>query len=219
MFARPGFRHPAVAGSRFRGSFGVTGLRIAILAAGASARMRGRDKLLEEVEGLSLLRLAATRALATGCRVLVTLPVPAPLRAAALGGLAVDLVPVADAGTGMAASFRALARTATGPLLVTLADMPEIDTPALCRLIAAHRAAPDLVLRATASDGTPGQPVLFPARLVPAMAGLTGDTGARALLTGEKVRAVPLPGRAAVTDLDTPEDWAAWRAGRRPEGG
>jgi CTP:molybdopterin cytidylyltransferase MocA len=43
---------------------------------------------------------------------------------------------------------------------------------------------------------------------------LNGDRGARIVLEGETVRVLPLPGRRAVTDLDTPEDWEAWRAGR-----
>jgi molybdenum cofactor cytidylyltransferase len=43
---------------------------------------------------------------------------------------------------------------------------------------------------------------------------LTGDQGARDLLRAhaDDVRAVVLPARHAVTDLDTPEDWANWRA-------
>ena len=200
---------------------GPATLHIALLAAGSSSRMRGRDKLLEEVDGMPLLRLAATRARATGCSVIVTLPEAdrphAAARGAALDGLDVQRIAVADAASGMSASFRALAAHVTGPLLVMLADMPEIDGACLARLIEAHAGMPDRVVRATASDGTPGQPVVFPARLVPAMADLAGDAGARALLRQEDVHGVALPGNAALTDLDTPEAWAAWR-GARPGG-
>ena len=48
---------------------------ILIPAAGRSSRMRGRDKLLEQVGGIPLLRLRVEAALATGHQVLVTLPV------------------------------------------------------------------------------------------------------------------------------------------------
>jgi molybdenum cofactor cytidylyltransferase len=43
---------------------------------------------------------------------------------------------------------------------------------------------------------------------------LTGDTGAREVLKrhSDRVHLVPLKGDRALTDLDTPEDWAAWRA-------
>ncbi|PJE36025.1 nucleotidyltransferase family protein, partial [Pseudooceanicola lipolyticus] len=32
---------------------------------------------------------------------------------------------------------------------------------------------------------------------------------------GDRVQLVPLPGQRARADLDTPEDWAAWRARHR----
>ena len=38
------------------------------------------------------------------------------------------------------------------------------------------------------------------------------DKGAAAMMEGERVEFVALPGRRAVQDLDTPEDWDAWRA-------
>jgi CTP:molybdopterin cytidylyltransferase MocA len=55
---------------------------------------------------------------------------------------------------------------------------------------------------------------LFGRRFFETLAGLTGDRGAREVLreAAEFVTDVPTPGRAAVVDLDTPEDWAAWRA-------
>ncbi len=173
--------------------------------------MRGRDKLLQDVGGRPLLAVVAARAAAAGWPVLVTLPPRADARRAALAGLDIRPVEVADAATGMAASFRTLAREVSGPLLVVLTDMPEIRTADLEALIAAHRAAPEQVIRATDADGRPGQPVLFPAHLVPAMAELTGDEGARRLLGRVGVVPVALPGRRATTDLDTPEEWAAWR--------
>jgi CTP:molybdopterin cytidylyltransferase MocA len=42
---------------------------------------------------------------------------------------------------------------------------------------------------------------------------LHGDEGARSVLAAQasRVRLCPLPLRHAVTDLDTPEDWAQWR--------
>lgn len=62
--------------------------------------------------------------------------------------------------------------------------------------------------------GTPGHPVVLPRRLFPSLLELRGDQGARALLAQEEesLRLIPLPGANATTDLDTAEDWAAWRA-------
>ena len=191
-------------------------LSILILAAGAARRMRGQDKLLEPVAGQPLLRHIAGIAAQTGCPVLVTLPPDRPARLAALTDLDLQTRIVPDAATGMAASLRA-GLSALPPdhaVLVLLADLPEITLEDLARMIAAQTRHPDHILRATATDGTPGHPVLFPPWARPDLAQLQGDEGARAVLTRHKARVlpVPLPGHHATTDLDTPEAWATWRA-------
>jgi molybdenum cofactor cytidylyltransferase len=193
-------------------------LSILILAAGAARRMRGQDKLLEPVAGQPMLRHIAGIAGATGCPVLVTLPPDRPARLAALSGLGLQTLIVPDAATGMAASLRA-GLNALPPdhaVLMLLADLPEITPEDLARMIQTQARHPDAILRATASDGTPGHPVLFPPWARADLATLDGDTGARAVLLRHKdhVRPVPLPDQHATTDLDTPEDWATWRAGQ-----
>jgi CTP:molybdopterin cytidylyltransferase MocA len=187
---------------------------VLIPAAGSSARMRGGDKLLEPVGGVALLRRQAMMASALA-PVLVTLPPDRPARAAALKGTGVLTRILPDAAEGMAASLRAGARAAGGRALMVLpADMPEIDATDLATLIAESSARPDAILRGTAADGTPGHPVVFPPDLLPELATLHGDEGARAVLRrhAPRIHPVPLPGQHALTDLDTPEDWAAWRA-------
>jgi CTP:molybdopterin cytidylyltransferase MocA len=189
---------------------------VLILAAGASARMRGGDKLLEPVQGAPLLRRVVTRALATGLPVLVTLDPARPARAAALEGLAAKSVLV-DAGmTGMAASLRAgvASLTADQAVLILLADMPDIDAADMALLITAYQSDPRFIWRATASDGTPGHPVLFPPWARAQLLALTGDVGAKPMLQAHaaQTRFLPLPNNHATTDLNTPEDWAHWRA-------
>lgn len=192
-------------------------LHILILAAGASSRMRGRDKLLEEVQGAPLLRHIASQALATGLAVTVTLPPDRPLREAALSGLAVRQVLVPNAGHGLSASLRAglASLPPDSAVMVLLADLPEMGTADLSTMARARDAYPDAILRGTAADGTPGHPVIFPSWARADLAALTGDDGARPVLKAQAARvvAVPLPAAHATTDLDTPEDWAAWRAG------
>ncbi|WP_022703122.1 nucleotidyltransferase family protein [Pseudorhodobacter ferrugineus] len=194
----------------------ATAVTVLILAAGASSRMRGADKLLEPVAGQPLLRRVAQIALATGLPVMVTLSDDRPAREAALDGLGLQRLRVGDASQGMAASLRAgVAAIPVGSaILILLADMPEIDAQDLAAMIASYRQAPDMVHRGATADGTPGHPVLFPAWLRAHLIGLHGDVGARSVLREVANLTVPvtLPERHALTDLDTPEDWARWRA-------
>ena len=190
-----------------------------VLAAGASSRMRGRDKLLEPVDGEPVLRRIVRAALGGGAdRTVVVLPQGADARRGALDGLDAEIVVAADCAEGMAASLRAgLAAVSeeADAVMVVLADMPEIGTDVMGKLIAAFDAGEGReICRAVAADGTPGHPVLFGRRFFEALAGLTGDHGAREVVraAGEFVVDVPTKGKAAITDLDTPEAWAVWRA-------
>ncbi|MEN9062624.1 MULTISPECIES: nucleotidyltransferase family protein [Ponticoccus] len=195
---------------------------IAILlpAAGASSRMRGRDKLTELVEGTPLLRRQAQRAIAAGAHVCVTLPDYDHPRAKVLAGLPVQLVAVPDSDQGMSSSIRRgigmLPRGIVAAIILP-ADMPDLDTQDISLLITGFRATPQPMLQqATSEDGRPGHPVLFPADCFMALQQLTGDQGARDVLkTNEhRVRRVALPGAKALTDLDTPEAWEEWQAAR-----
>lgn len=196
----------------------VATVHILILAAGASSRMRGTDKLMQPVAGKPLLRHIAEVALATGCPVTVTLPPDATARQLALEGLSLQLVLVPDASEGMSRSLvrgvQALAEA--GPadgLMIMPADMPGFTTAALEELIDQFQADPTRILRGGTTDGRPGHPAIFPRDLWPVLEHLTGDEGGRSVVQRNKdrVRVIPLPGPMAVLDLDTPEDWAAWR--------
>ena len=185
-------------------------LTILIPAAGSATRMRGGDKLLEIVHGQAMVRHQASLALTLTPHVLITLRDPDPARAQVLHGLPVTIVKVADAATGMSASLRRAAHIRTA-LMILPADMPDLTAADLAALTAAHRQTPDIILRGASHAGVPGHPVILPAAHVHELAHLTGDEGARSLLQRHKVRLVPLPGQNAITDLDSPEDWQAWR--------
>jgi CTP:molybdopterin cytidylyltransferase MocA len=188
---------------------------ILVLAAGASRRMQGRDKMLEEVEGEPLLRLMARRAVKSGVPVRVVLGPDQDARRSVLDGLEVETVE-AEGSDGMAASIRAGVAGLRGPVLILLADMQDITAGDIYLMVSLHPQAPDAILRAATADGRPGHPVLFPADLLPDLARLSGDEGARGVLKrhGARVTLLPLKDDRAAVDLDTPEAWAAWRAGR-----
>ncbi|MGZ2257756.1 nucleotidyltransferase family protein [Roseobacter sp. A03A-229] len=196
-------------------------LPVIVLAAGQSRRMRGADKLLEEIDGVPLLRRQAELACSvTSAPVLVALP-PAPHpRYQCLDALAVNRVPVPDAKEGMNASLRtafaALPPDAPAAMLL-LADLPELTRDDLNDVLQAIDLKSDIqIWRGATEAGKPGHPIVFAATLFPAFAKLSGDGGGRDVVSqaGEHVKLIPLPGQRARRDLDTPEDWAAWRAER-----
>ncbi len=188
-------------------------LTILIPAAGASSRMRGQDKLLLDIDGQPLIRRTAITALAAHPKVVITLRPQDHARTFALHDLPLKILTLDDAAEGLSASLRAGAVACNGHLMILPADMPDLTPDDLRALIAAADLEPLAILRGTAADGTPGHPVIFPPDLLPAFAHLRGDAGARAILQANKarIRLLALPDAHALTDLDTPEAWAAWR--------
>ena len=195
---------------------------VMILAAGASKRMDGRDKLLELVDGVPLLHRSSKTALhsqADGVR--VVLPPDRPGRVDALEGLAVTRITAQNAADGMATSLAAgLGEIDENidAVIVALADMPDITADHINRLIAAFD--PDEgreIVRALDENGQPGHPVLFARRFFDSLRELKGDDGAKTIISqfSEFVVEVPTKGLGATTDLDTPADWARWLATRK----
>jgi CTP:molybdopterin cytidylyltransferase MocA len=194
----------------------MSDLTIVIPAAGASSRMRGTDKLLTLIDGVALLRRTAVLALTAHSSVMITLRDPDTARHQVVQDLALQIVTIPDATSGLSASLRRAAAQAVGRLMILPADMPDLTAQDLTRMIQASNAAPDALMRATAEDGTLGHPVIFPADLRAAFATLSGDQGARPILQAHAARlhTIALPGHHALTDLDTPEAWAAWTQSR-----
>ncbi|MFV1492048.1 nucleotidyltransferase family protein [Phaeobacter sp. JH18-32] len=214
----------------------MTAIAILILAAGSASRMRGRDKLLEEIDGTPLLARICGAALGTGQDTYVTLPAAPHPRAQLLSRAcpAATALFVPDAQEGMAASIRSGIAGLTKSyeaVMILPADMPELTQADLAQVAGSAMALPDRILRATgtatgADTGSItgaqerfGHPVVFPRRYFAALGQLSGDQGARAVLKaaqdqGETIHPVPLPEAHALTDLDTPEAWTAWRRAR-----
>lgn len=188
---------------------------ILLLAAGASSRMGPRDKLLEEVAGQPLIRTLADRALSVSGDVYVALRPDRPERRAALEGLPLTPLVVPEAAEGMAGTMRgAVARLPRADFMMLLGDLPDITAADMTALWRARAAHPDhLIWRGATRAGKPGHPILFHARLIPRFAELSGDTGGESLVTPLRAQTYLHPlGDRARRDLDTPEDWATWRA-------
>jgi CTP:molybdopterin cytidylyltransferase MocA len=176
--------------------------------------MGDQDKLLEPVNGAALLTVMSERALATGCAVFVCLPDPDHARVATLPEGAKPIW-VPDAAEGMGASLRTGVMAlpeGTRAVMILPADMPDLTATDLATVWRAH--APHAITRATSATGQPGHPVIFPEDLFRELETLRGDEGAKSVLVRHRQRLelVPLPDDHAITDLDTPEAWQAWRA-------
>ncbi|WP_375415590.1 NTP transferase domain-containing protein [uncultured Bradyrhizobium sp.] len=188
-----------------------------ILAAGRSTRMGGPNKLLAELGGKTLVRIVAEQALASkAAEVIVVTGHQAAEVEKSLGGLKVRLVRNPEFAAGLAGSVKAGISAVPEDVdaaVVCLGDMPLIDAQLIDRLIDAF--APDRggLIVVPVSDGRRGNPVLWSRRFFSELMTLDGDIGARHLIArhGEAVAEVPVEGRGAFLDIDTPQALEAAR--------
>jgi molybdenum cofactor cytidylyltransferase len=196
------------------------GRRIAavVLAAGRSTRMGGPNKLLAEIGGRPLVRIAAEQALASRAHpVIVVTGHQRDKVEAALDGLDVTFVHNPDFADGLSTSVKAgvaaVPDDADG-VIVCLGDMPQVNAPLVDKLIGAFDPEKGALVVVPVIGGKRGNPVVWSRRFFPDLATLSGDTGARHLIASfpEAVVEVPLSGTAALVDVDTPEALDAVRA-------
>src|SRR5271170_1281261 len=189
-----------------------------VLGAGRSSRMGGPNKLLAEIGGRPLVRIVVAQALASCARPVIVVTGHQRERVeAALGGLPVRFVyntNFADGlGTSLKAGIGALPFDADG-VVVCLGDMPQVDAALIDRLIGAFDPPMGALVVVPTIDGKRGNPVVWSRRFFPDLMTVEGDVGARHLIGRytEVVAEVPLAGKGAFTDVDTPEALEAVKA-------
>ncbi len=182
-----------------------------VLAAGRSTRMGGSNKLLAEIGGRPLVRIAVEQALASRAKPVIVVAGHERERVeAALKGLPVQIVHNPDFAQGLGTSVRAgIAAVPAGAdgAVVCLGDMPQVDAALIDRLIAAFAPEQGALAVIPTIDGKRGNPVLWSRRFFPDLMAIEGDVGARHLISryGEAVVEVPVSGKGALVDVDTPE--------------
>jgi len=190
-----------------------SGRRVAavLLAAGKSSRMGAVNKLIAQIGGKPLVRIAAEQALASRASpVIVVTGHQHEAVARALDGLPVKLIHNPDYAQGLATSLRAgiaaVPDSADGAI-VCLGDMPEVDAPLIDKLITAFDPERGALIVVPTFDGKRGNPVVWARRFFADLARITGDVGARHLIgdNADAVVEVAVSGGAAFTDVDTPE--------------
>ena len=199
----------------------MSGVAALLLAAGEGRRLRGAGgavpKPLLEYRGESLVRRAASAALASRCTALVAVvgAAAASVESAlenTLSGKRVQVVHNPAWSSGIASSIRCgvdavMTEGGFDAIAVLLADQPHVDAALIDRLIDRHESAPEALVACTYA-GTAGAPAIFPKHSFDALRGLAGDRGARALLTAAGDALLCVPFELAATDIDTPEDYA-----------
>jgi CTP:molybdopterin cytidylyltransferase MocA len=178
--------------------------------------MRGDDKLLEKIDGISQIYRIAKAAVTNGITYM-TLPAIDHPRERALSGLAVQKIFLNNKNTGMGASIAEGVKyiqdnesNVTGIIIIP-ADMPLIDSATIKAFYGAHSKYPGSIIQAADDEGS-GHPVLFPGRYFKNLMLLKKETGGKDIIKGSKnIKILKFEGKVATLDLDTPEDWRNWR--------
>ena len=197
-------------------------LAAVLLAGGASRRFGADNKLLADVDGSPIVARVAREILAGGVDELVVVTgAEHEAYVTALAGLPARLVKNADwdAGIGgsIATGVRALADTSQGVFIVP-GDLPNLTRGVFQRLGAAFvEAGGGSVIVPVTADGGQRNPVLWPRRLFPTLAALSGPKGGKSLLDtlGDARVDVAFGDESLFVDIDTPEDYARVIAGAR----
>jgi molybdenum cofactor cytidylyltransferase len=196
------------------------GRRIAavVLAAGRSTRMGAVNKLIAEIGGKPLVRIAAEQALASRASpVIVVTGHQREKVESALDGLPVRLVHNPDyadgLGTSLKAGIAAVPEDADAAI-VCLGDMPQVDSALIDKLLAAFDPEKGALVVTPSIDGRRGNPVVWSRRFFNDLMQIQGDIGARHLIGNyaEAVVEVPVASEAALIDVDTPESLTAVKA-------
>jgi molybdenum cofactor cytidylyltransferase len=189
-----------------------------VLGAGRSSRMGGPNKLLAEIGGRPLIRIAVDEALKSRARPVVVVTGHQRERVeSALSSLPVKFVHNPNFAEGLGTSLKtgiaALGAEVDGAI-VCLGDMPQVDAPMIDRLIGALDPDKGALVAVPTIDGKRGNPVAWSRRFFADLMTVEGDIGARYLIGRypEAVVEVPLAGTAALTDVDTPEALEAVKA-------
>jgi len=178
--------------------------------------MGGPNKLLADIKGKPLVRIAVEEALASHADPVIVVTGHERERVeAALAGLNIRLTYNPDFAQGLSTSLQtgiAAVPAEAEAAIICLGDMPQVRAEMIDRLIAAFDPERGALVAVPTIAGKRGNQVVWSRRFFPELAALEGDVGARHVIGtyGEAVVEVPAD-RAALVDVDTPEALSAVR--------
>lgn len=154
----------------------------------------------------------------TGCfSALVVVLSDRVARREALAGIPIKPIlnpsPENGMGSSIAIGVNALEQSVEAVMILP-SDLPDLSSADIRTVAESYHKAPSRIHRATTSKGKPGSPVIFPRAFFPELRAIAPQESGRTVIAAHKDRVthVPLPNEVARRDLDTPEDWAHWRA-------
>ena len=180
-----------------------------VLAAGGASRF-GSPKQLAELDGRPLLQHAVDAVLDVPAidPVVVVLGASAEQVRKAVSLRAARAVICRDWAEGMAASLRCGVEAVDADwVIITLGDQPRVTSQVIAAVADGAASAPAGVQAVRATyDGVPGHPVALSRAMLPGVAKLRGDVGARELLGSASVRTFEAGRLCDPVDVDTPEE-------------
>lgn len=186
-----------------------------VLAAGSATRM-GRNKLLFELDGETLLRRVVGRASGAGLDpVIVVLGHEAERARTELAGLSCTTVVNPDHAKGINRSLRtgiAHVPERARAAVVMLADMPFVTSRMVARLVSSYReSTAPLVISAYGDVNAP--PMLYDRALFSELQQMSGEGCGRQVVRRHRHEAVSVSWpEAALRDIDVPEDYERIKA-------
>ncbi|HEX3403440.1 MAG TPA: molybdopterin-binding/glycosyltransferase family 2 protein [Acetobacteraceae bacterium] len=195
-----------------------------VLAAGRSRRMAPHNKLLvADRTGKPMIARVVDNVLSSNARpVLVVTGHQVDQVQHALGGRPVRYVHAADYAEGLSASLKAgiaAVPQECAAALVCLGDMPLVTGRMIDRLLSNYDPDEGRLIVLPTFRGKQGNPMLWDRRFFPEILEITGDSGARFLLTRhmEAVAEVEMADDAVLRDFDTTESLTTLPQRLRPE--
>lgn len=183
-----------------------------VLAAGKASRMRDHGhKLLATFDGIPLVRQTVAMAVASmSSSVTIVTGHSHNDVEDCVAGMGVHIVYNPNFAVGISSSLKAgisEARVqAANGVIVLLADMPEVNTRQVNKLITLFRKQRGNSIIRAVSGTTPGHPVILPSTLFDRIGKLKGDFGARQIINSSELNIIDVDiGNAAIHDVDTPD--------------
>ncbi|NNE39072.1 MAG: NTP transferase domain-containing protein [Gammaproteobacteria bacterium] len=185
-------------------------ISVLILAAGGSSRF-GALKQLLEYNGKSLLKRSVETALSLGCHEVIVVHGPKAKKCQReIANYNIENISNEDWESGLSSSLKLGLKSASPgikAMLILLCDQPLIQQHQLENLIQTWIKNQDKIVASEYGKST-GVPVIIPDKVFNEIKKLTGDKGAKKLLTDLENDVVSIPVPEAEFDIDTQQDFS-----------